>query len=173
MSVHYEDDAVTLHHGDCREVLAGLPDCSVDSIVTDPPYEIGMMGKTWDSTGIAYDVSMWAECLRVLKPGGHLLSFGGTRTFHRMAVAVEDAGFEIRDSIAWLYGCLDDQTEIMVDGRWELYHNVTAGSRALGYDVEHDEYSWQRIEREADYLAIIVARLSEPVAPVLELGDVS
>jgi len=103
-AVHYQDTLVTLHHGDCRDVLASLPDDSVDSIVTDPPYELGFMGRGWDSTGIAYDVAMWRECLRVLKPGGHLLSFGASRTFHRMAVAVEDAGFEIRDSIAWLYG---------------------------------------------------------------------
>ena len=84
--------------GDCRDVLKTLPDSSVDSIVTDPPYELGFMGKKWDSTGIAYDVSVWVECLRVLKPGGHILAFGGSRTFHRMAVAIEDAGFEIRDS---------------------------------------------------------------------------
>ena len=76
---------------------------SVDSIVTDPPYELGFMGKAWDSTGIAYSVSMWRECLRVLKPGGHLLSFGGSRTYHRMACAIEDAGFEIRDQIMWIY----------------------------------------------------------------------
>jgi DNA modification methylase len=91
-------------HGDCREVLRGLPDNSIDSVVTDPPYELGFMGKKWDSTGIAYDVTVWEECLRVLKPGGHVLAFGGSRTFHRMAVAIEDAGFEIRDSIAWMYG---------------------------------------------------------------------
>ena len=91
-------------HGDCREVLRGLPDNSIDSVVTDPPYELGFMGKSWDSSGIAYDVSVWVECLRVLKPGGHVLAFGGSRTFHRMAVAIEDAGFEIRDSIAWMYG---------------------------------------------------------------------
>ena len=90
--------------GDCREVLKALPDNSVDSVVTDPPYELGFMGKKWDGTGIAYDVSVWEECLRVLKPGGHVLAFGGSRTFHRMAVAIEDAGFEIRDSIAWMYG---------------------------------------------------------------------
>ena len=90
--------------GDCRDVLKTLADCSVDSVVTDPPYELGFMGKKWDSTGIAYDVSVWVECLRVLKPGGHILAFGGSRTFHRMAVAIEDAGFEIRDSIAWMYG---------------------------------------------------------------------
>jgi len=90
--------------GDCREILRGLADNSVDSVVTDPPYELGFMGKKWDSTGIAYDVTVWEECLRVLKPGGHVLAFGGSRTWHRMAVAIEDAGFEIRDSIAWMYG---------------------------------------------------------------------
>jgi DNA modification methylase len=76
----------------------------VDSIVTDPPYELSFMGKTWDGAGIAYSLDMWREALRVLKPGGHLLAFGGTRTYHRMACAIEDAGFEIRDSIHWVYG---------------------------------------------------------------------
>jgi DNA modification methylase len=90
--------------GDCRDVLRTLADNSVDSVVTDPPYEIGFMGRSWDGTGVAYDVTVWAECLRVLKPGGHILAFGGSRTWHRLAVAVEDAGFEIRDSIAWIYG---------------------------------------------------------------------
>ena len=91
-----------LHLGDCLEVLAGLPDNSVDSIVTDPPYGLSFMGKKWD-----YDVpsvAIWEQCLRVLKPGGHLLAFAGTRTQHRMAVRIEDAGFEIRDMIAWVYG---------------------------------------------------------------------
>src|SRR5690554_5039615 len=91
-------------HGNSLEVLKTLEDNSVDSIVTDPPYELGFMGKKWDSTGIAYNVELWKECLRVLKPGGHLLAFGGTRTYHRMACAIEDAGFEIRDQIQWLYG---------------------------------------------------------------------
>jgi site-specific DNA-methyltransferase (adenine-specific) len=97
-------DGIQLHHGDCRQVLASLPDCSVDSVVTDPPYELGFMGKAWDGSGIAYSVEMWAEVLRVLKPGGHLCAFGGTRTYHRMACAIEDAGFEIRDSLHWVYG---------------------------------------------------------------------
>ena len=93
-----------LLHGDCREMLKQLPDASIDSIVTDPPYELGFMGKSWDSTGVAYDVTVWQECLRVLKPGGHLLAFGGSRTYHRLAVAIEDAGFQIRDQIMWVYG---------------------------------------------------------------------
>lgn len=94
----------TVHNMDCIEGLKQLPDNSVDSIITDPPYELGFMNKGWDSTGIAYNIEMWEECLRVLKHGGHLLSFGGTRTYHRMACAIEDAGFEIRDQIQWIYG---------------------------------------------------------------------
>lgn len=92
----------TLHHGDCLDVLRGMADNSIDSIVTDPPYGLSFMGKKWDYDVPAVDV--WAECLRVLKPGGHLLAFAGTRTQHRMAVRIEDAGFEIRDMIAWVYG---------------------------------------------------------------------
>ena len=90
-------------NGDCLVELKKLKENSVDSVVTDPPYELGFMGKSWDSTGIANNVDMWSEVLRVLKPGGHLLSFGGTRTYHRMACAIEDAGFEIRDQIQWIY----------------------------------------------------------------------
>jgi DNA modification methylase len=90
--------------GDCRHQLATLPDNSVHAIITDPPYELGFMGKTWDSTGIAYNTEVWTQCLRVLKPGGHLLAFGGSRTYHRLASAIEDAGFEIRDQIMWVYG---------------------------------------------------------------------
>lgn len=81
-----------------------LDDCSVDAVVTDPPYELGFMGKKWDASGIAYDLDVWRECLRVMKPGGHLIAFGGTRTSHRMVCAIEDAGFEVRDSVIWMYG---------------------------------------------------------------------
>lgn len=89
---------------DCRHGLAMLPDNSVDAILTDPPYELGFMGHAWDRSGIAYDVGMWRDALRVLKPGGHLLAFSGSRTYHRMTSAIEDAGAEIRDSIMWVYG---------------------------------------------------------------------
>ena len=90
--------------GDCLDKLKELEDNSVDSVVTDPPYEIGFMGKSWDDSGIANNPELWKEVLRVLKPGGHLLSFSHSRTYHRQAVAVEDAGFEIRDQIMWVYG---------------------------------------------------------------------
>jgi site-specific DNA-methyltransferase (adenine-specific) len=99
-----QGETYTVYIGNNLDILPTLQDCSVDSIVTDPPYELGFMGKKWDNTGIAYNTDLWRECLRVLKPGGHLLSFGGTRTWHRVAVAIEDAGFEVRDSIAWMYG---------------------------------------------------------------------
>jgi DNA modification methylase len=92
-----------IFHGNSLEVLKSLEDNSVDAVVCDPPYELGFMGKSWDNSGIAYSVPLWCEALRVLKPGGYLLAFGGTRTYHRMAVAIEDAGFEIRDMIEWIY----------------------------------------------------------------------
>ena len=134
MSEIYLDGRVTLHAGDSRDVLKTIPDCSIDSIVTDPPYALvsivkrfgagnaagvkvpeggsgayaraskGFMGKQWDTGETAFDPAFWAECLRVLKPGGHVVAFSGTRTYHRMASAIEDAGFEIRDMLSWLYG---------------------------------------------------------------------
>lgn len=121
---------VVLHGGDSREVLKGLADCSIDSVVTDPPYALvsivkrfggenaapandndvyarasaGFMGKQWDTGETAFAVEFWAEIMRVLKPGGHVVAFSGTRTYHRLAVAIEDSGFEIRDQLAWVYG---------------------------------------------------------------------
>lgn len=118
--------------GDCRERMGEMPDCSVDSVVCDPPYHLtsivkrfgasdaapakvgqtgayarasrGFMGQTWDGGDVAFQAETWAEVLRILKPGGHLVAFSGTRTYHRMACAIEDAGFEIRDQLAWVYG---------------------------------------------------------------------
>jgi DNA modification methylase len=203
--------SIQLLNGDCLEVLKTLPDCSVDAIVTDPPYGLEFMGKNWDAPwkhtisqtgytdgaerlsrpsftssrnpicltcgsrqrtwkggpsacecaapkwdrkqademrGFQDWCEAWAaECLRVLKPGGHILSFGGTRTYHRMACAIEDAGFEVRDSIHWVYGCLSEDTEILVNGEWVHYSKAIEGSLALCYDVEHDTYAWLPIQQ--------------------------
>ena len=99
-----QSSRMKLINADCIEAMKAMPENSVDSIVTDPPYELGFMGKSWDSSGIAFNIEVWQEALRVLKPGGHLIAFSGSRTYHRMAVAIEDAGFEIRDQIMWVYG---------------------------------------------------------------------
>ena len=136
-------------YGDALHALKCLPANSVDSIVTDPPYGLSFMGKRWD-----YDVpsvEIWAECLRILKPGGHLLSFAGTRTQHRMAVRIEDAGFEIRDMIAWVYGCLDDATEVATEHGVMPYHKTKIGDRVLCYNPSNGEYSYQPILEIVEY----------------------
>ena len=94
----------TYYLGDCLEVMDKLEADSIDAIITDPPYELNFMGKGWDNAGISFNKETWVKCLRLLKPGGYLLTFGGSRTFHRIACAIEDAGFEIRDTIMWIYG---------------------------------------------------------------------
>ena len=93
----------TVLAGSCLDRLKELPDASIDAVVCDPPYELGLMSKKWDSSGVAFNTAVWSQCLRVLKAGGHLVAFGGTRTVHRIACAIEDAGFEIRDTISWIY----------------------------------------------------------------------
>jgi len=93
-----------LYLGDCLEILKTIPENKIDTCITDPPYELGFMNKDWDSAGISFQKETWEAVYRVLKPGALLLAFGGTRTWHRIAVAIEDAGFEIRDTICWLYG---------------------------------------------------------------------
>lgn len=104
MKLYSEHNDYKLYEGNMLDLLQVVEESSVDSIVTDPPYELGFMGKSWDSSGIAFQKETWEQCYKALKPGGHLLAFGGTRTYHRIACAIEDAGFEIRDCIMWLYG---------------------------------------------------------------------
>lgn len=91
-------------NADVLEALRGLPDNTFDGVLCDPPYELGFMGKSWDASGVAFHVATWKEVLRVCKPGAHILAFGGTRTYHRLACAIEDAGWEIRDCLQWVYG---------------------------------------------------------------------
>lgn len=102
--IYENNDSYKIYHGNMLEEILELEDNSIDSIVTDPPYELGFMGKSWDASGVAFQKDTWEKCFRVLKPGGHLLAFGGSRTYHRIACAIEDAGFELRDTIMWLYG---------------------------------------------------------------------
>lgn len=111
--------------GDCLDRLKELPDNSIDSVVTDPPYGISFLGKKWDAQ--VPSVEIWKEVLRVLKPGGHLLAFAGTRTQHRMAVNIEDAGFEIRDMLAWVYSGMPKSTNIGI-----AVDKLTGGAREQG-----------------------------------------
>lgn len=151
-------------HGDCRVLMAEMDEASVDSLVTDPPYELtsarpggrspatqgkvmkGFMGMEWDGSGVAFDPETWAAALRVLKPGGWLLAFSGSRTYHRMACAIEDAGFEIRDQIMWIYGsgfpkggnrdgkgtCLKPAHEPIVMARKPMIGSVATNEAAFG-----------------------------------------
>lgn len=138
-----------LFQGDCLEVMRGMADNSVDSIVTDPPYGLKFMGKSWDYE--VPSVAIWREALRVLKPGGHLLSFGGSRTYHRMAVNIEDAGFEIRDQVMWVYGCLDTQTQVATIDGVKHYHETKVGDLVLCYNPENGEYCYQPILEIVEY----------------------
>jgi DNA modification methylase len=166
MSIQFLDGKVVLHPGDCLDVLRGFADASIDSVVTDPPYALvsivkrfggknaapakegvygrsarGFMGKAWDTGERAFAVEFWAEVLRVLKPGGHVLAFSGTRTYHRLACAVEDAGFEIRDQIGWLYG-----------SGFPKSHDVSKGiDKAAGAEREiiRERYTTKRLKTGA------------------------
>lgn len=104
MKLYSETKDYKLYHGSMLDMLEHIEPNTIDSIVTDPPYELNFMNKGWDNSGIAFQKDTWKRCYEVLKPGGYLLAFGGSRTFHRIACAIEDAGFEIRDTIMWLYG---------------------------------------------------------------------
>ena len=104
MKLYSENENYKLYNGNMLDMLDVIEKESIDSIVTDPPYELNFMGKGWDNAGISFQADTWKKCHEVLKPGGYLLAFGGSRTFHRIACAIEDAGFEIRDTIMWIYG---------------------------------------------------------------------
>lgn len=149
--------------GDCLDVLKDFPDNSIDSVITDPPYGISFMGKKWDYN--VPSVEIWKEVYRVLKPGGHVLSFGGTRTYHRMVVNIEDAGFEIRDQILWIYGSgfpksldvskaidkrLGHQREIIgkTTGSGMTKSNVIQGAQNRSV-LEWNKYSNEPISEEA------------------------
>lgn len=104
MKLYSENKNYKLYQGNMLDMLEVIEPNTIDSIVTDPPYELNFMGKGWDNAGVSFNSDTWKNCYEVLKPGGYLLAFGGSRTYHRIACAIEDAGFEIRDTIMWLYG---------------------------------------------------------------------
>lgn len=134
-----------LHHGDCLEVLKTIPDNSIDAIVTDPPYGLKLMGKRWDHD--VPSVEVWQECFRVLKPGGHVLSFSSSRTYHRMTVNIEDAGFEIRDMIAWIYA------DSMPKGR-NISKSIDAEYMRANpdkYTKEDLDYLYGRVPKESSW----------------------
>lgn len=104
MQLFSDNEQYKLYNGNMLDMLEVIEPNSIDSIITDPPYELNFMGKGWDNAGVSFQKETWEKCFQVLKSGGYLLAFGGSRTFHRIACAIEDAGFEIRDTIMWLYG---------------------------------------------------------------------
>jgi DNA modification methylase len=158
----------TLMHGDNREQLRHLADNSIDSIVCDPPYELGFMGKRWDSTGIAYDLTVWTECLRVLKPGGHLIAFGGTRTYHRMTVAIEDAGFEIRDCIMYLYGSGFPKG---LDVAWQMHKKASVACGIMVVN-DHAEENHAKQNPKHQMRFVRATYLSSPVYACAQCGQV-
>jgi site-specific DNA-methyltransferase (adenine-specific) len=154
----------TLHLGDCREVLKTLPANSIDAVVTDPPYGLSFMGKGWDH-GVP-GVDFWTEVYRVMKPGAHLIAYGGTRTIHRLTVGIEDAGFEIRDSIYWLYG-----------SGFPKSHNVSKAIDAhLGADRTEGEREWRGGQRSSGILGTnhgtqCIYKFDTPATPEAEQWD--
>ncbi len=138
-------------HGKNQDVLKDFPDSFFDSVITDPPYELNFCGKSWDNTGVAYNVAMWREVLRVAKPGATLFCFGGTRTYHRVACAIEDAGWQLKDSLMWIYGCLSSDTEILTADGWKKYHKDICNDSVLCYDIAADKFKFDKPSQSFNY----------------------
>lgn len=142
MKLYSENDSYKIYNGDMLDMLQVIKPESIDAIVCDPPYELGFMNKSWDSTGIAFKKETWENCFEVLKPGGYLLAFGGSRTYHRIACAIEDAGFEIRDCIMYLYGCYSSDTQVLTNEGWKYFYELNKTEKVLQWDKDNDKLSW-------------------------------
>lgn len=142
MKLYSENDSYKIYNGDMLDMLQVIKPESIDAIVCDPPYELGFMNKSWDSTGIAFKKETWQNCFEVLKPGGYLLAFGGSRTYHRIACAIEDAGFEIRDCVMYLYGCYSSDTQVLTNEGWKYFYELNKTEKVLQWDKDNDKLSW-------------------------------
>ena len=147
MKLYSENKDYKLYYGDMLDMLQVIPEKSITSIITDPPYELGFMNRDWDKSGIAFNIDAWKTCLKVLKPGGHLVAFCGSRTFHRMVCAIEDAGFEIRDVIMWIYG----------SGMPKSSNVGKMLEKKLGHVVDDEFYKYGNALKPA-YEPIVIAR---------------
>ncbi len=142
MKLYSESKNYKLFEGNMLDMLDVIEPNSIDAIVTDPPYELNFMNKGWDNSGIAFQKETWEKCLKVLKPGGYLLAFGGSRTFHRIACAIEDAGFEIRDTIMWMYGCYSADTQVLTNMGWKYFYDLDKTEQILQWDKDTNKLSW-------------------------------
>lgn len=152
MKLYSENKSYKLYQGNMLDMLEAIEKESVDSIITDPPYELNFMGKGWDNSGIAFQPDTWKKCYEVLKPGGYLLAFGGSRTFHRIACAIEDAGFEIRDTIMWLYGSGFPKSMSLSKGleaREKLGNAGTRNKRKIEQACDTEEYKLKQTNNGA------------------------
>lgn len=148
----YEDEDFTLYKGKMQDVLSTFEENSIDSIVCDPPYELNFMNKGWDNSGVAFKPDTWEHCFKVLKEGGYLLAFGGTRTFHRIACAIEDAGFEIRDTIMYLYGSGFPKSMNIgkgIEAKEKLGNAGTRNKRKIEQSCDSEEYSLKQTNNGA------------------------
>ena len=143
MKLYSENEQYKLYQGNMLDMLEVIESNSIDAIITDPPYELNFMNKGWDNSGIAFQKETWEKCYEVLKSGGYLLAFGGSRTFHRIACAIEDAGFEIRDTIMWLYGSGFPKSMSLSKGleaREKLGNAGTRNKRKIEQSCDTEEY---------------------------------
>jgi len=142
MKLYSQNEYYKLYQGNMLDMLDDIEENSIDSIVTDPPYELGFMNKSWDSAGVSFQKETWEKCLKVLKPGGYLLCFGGSRTSHRIACAIEDAGFEIRDTIMWIFGCYSADTQVLTNEGWKYFYELDKTEKILQWNKDTNKLSW-------------------------------
>lgn len=174
MQLYSEHKNYKLYEGNMLDMLEYITPNSIDSVITDPPYELNFMAKSWDSSGIAFQKSTWEKCFTVLKPGGYLLAFGGTRTFHRIACAIEDAGFEIRDTIMYLYGSGFPKSMNIgksVEGKLTIGSGNVKDIKKLDGETYTVSSGFSRIDKETEYKDIEYERTKTDVIYHTEEGQ--